>query len=78
MIVVETILVIVAAILHATAYFGLKARKPWGWIAAVIVAAAWFLAPHRHPPADPVDQVQHAPRVRNSLNATAFPAGWPI
>ena len=35
--------VIVAAILHATAYFGLKARKPWGWIAAVIVAAAWSL-----------------------------------
>jgi hypothetical protein len=35
--------VIVAAILHATAYFGLKARKPWGWIVAVIVAAAWSL-----------------------------------
>ncbi len=34
---------IVAASLHATAYFGLKARKPWGWIAAVIVAAAWSL-----------------------------------
>ena len=36
-------LVIVAAVLHATAYFGLKARRPWGWIAAVIVAAAWSL-----------------------------------
>jgi hypothetical protein len=36
-------LVIVAAALHATAYFGLRARKPWGWIAAVIVAAAWSL-----------------------------------
>src|SRR6476646_12162271 len=35
--------VIVAAALHATAYFGLKARKPWGWIAGVIVAAAWSL-----------------------------------
>jgi biotin transporter BioY len=35
--------VIVAAALHATAYFGLRARKPWGWIAAVIVAAAWSL-----------------------------------
>jgi hypothetical protein len=35
--------VIVAATLHATAYFGLKARKPWGWVAAVIVAAAWSL-----------------------------------
>ena len=45
--VVEAILVfffvIVAASLHATAYFGLKARRPWGWIAAVIVAAAWSL-----------------------------------
>jgi hypothetical protein len=35
--------VISAAFLHATAYFGLKARKPWGWIAAVIVAGAWSL-----------------------------------
>jgi hypothetical protein len=35
--------VIVAAALHATAYFGLRARKPWGWITAVIVAAAWSL-----------------------------------
>jgi hypothetical protein len=32
-----------AACLHATAYFGLRARKPWGWIAALIVAAAWSL-----------------------------------
>jgi hypothetical protein len=36
-------IVIVAAVLHGTAYFGLRARKPWGWIAAVIVAAAWSL-----------------------------------
>ena len=47
LIVVEAIIVfffvIVAAILHAIAYFGLRARKPWGWIAAVIVAAAWSL-----------------------------------
>ena len=47
LIVVEAVLVfffvIVAAFLHATAYFGLRARKPWGWIAAVIVAAAWSL-----------------------------------
>src|SRR5690349_2734555 len=35
--------VIAAVVLHATAYFGLRARKPWGWIAAVIVAAAWSL-----------------------------------
>ena len=32
-----------AASLHATAYFGLRGRKPWGWVAAVIVAAAWSL-----------------------------------
>jgi hypothetical protein len=47
LIVVEAVLVfffvIVAAFLHAVAYFGLRARKPWGWIAAVIVAAAWSL-----------------------------------
>lgn len=47
LIVVEAVLVfffvIVAAFLHATAYFGLRARRPWGWIAAVIVAAAWSL-----------------------------------
>ena len=34
---------IAAASLHATAYFGLKARRPWGWIAAVIVSALWSL-----------------------------------
>ena len=35
--------VIAAASLHATAYFGLRRRRAWGWIAAVIVAAAWSL-----------------------------------
>jgi hypothetical protein len=35
--------VVAAACLHATAYFGLRAHRPWGWIAAVIVAAAWSL-----------------------------------
>jgi hypothetical protein len=30
-----------AACLHAVAYFGLRSRRPWGWVAAVIVAAAW-------------------------------------
>lgn len=34
---------VVAAALHAAAYFGLRRLKPWGWIAAVIVAAAWSL-----------------------------------
>jgi hypothetical protein len=32
-----------AAALHAGAYFGLRARRPWGWITSVIVAAAWSL-----------------------------------
>jgi hypothetical protein len=35
--------VIAAACLHATAYFGLRKQRPWGWIAAVVVAAAWSL-----------------------------------
>ena len=35
--------VIAAASLHATAYFGLRRRQPWGWVAAVIAAAAWSL-----------------------------------
>jgi hypothetical protein len=41
--IVGFVFLIVAAALHATAYFGLKARRPWGWIAAVTVAAAWSL-----------------------------------
>jgi len=35
--------VVAAVCLHATAFFGLRARRPWGWIAALIVAAAWSL-----------------------------------
>jgi hypothetical protein len=34
---------VTAAALHATAYFGLKKLRLWGWIAAVIVAGAWSL-----------------------------------
>jgi hypothetical protein len=45
--VVESVLVFVfegaAAALHAAAYFGLRKLRPWGWIAAVIVSAAWSL-----------------------------------
>jgi hypothetical protein len=45
LIVVEVALVlffvVAAAGLHATAYFGLRKRRPWGWVAAVIVAGAW-------------------------------------
>ncbi len=36
-------LVAAAAALHAAAYFGLRARRPWGWVAALIVAAGWSL-----------------------------------
>jgi hypothetical protein len=32
-----------AAILHAVAYYGLRKFRAWGWVAAVIVAAAWSL-----------------------------------
>jgi hypothetical protein len=45
--VVESILVFVfeasAVAVHAVAYFGLRKLRPWGWVAAVIVAAAWSL-----------------------------------
>lgn len=34
---------ITAAALHATAYFGLKKLRLWGWVCAVIVAGAWSL-----------------------------------
>jgi hypothetical protein len=36
-------IVIAAAALHATAYFGLRRRRPWGWVAALIAAIAWSL-----------------------------------
>jgi len=32
-----------AVVLHGTAYYGLKRLRIWGWIAAVIAAAAWSL-----------------------------------
>ena len=32
-----------AAALHATAFYGLRARRRWGWLAAVTVAGAWSL-----------------------------------
>jgi hypothetical protein len=35
--------VVAAACLHAVAYFGLRARRPWGWVAALIVSAGWSL-----------------------------------
>lgn len=32
-----------AAALHGAAYFGLRARRWWGWVVAIIVAGAWSL-----------------------------------
>lgn len=36
-------LALVAAGLHATAFYGLRAGRRWGWLAAVTVAGAWSL-----------------------------------
>ena len=41
--VIVVCLLIAAAVLHATAYFGLKKLRLWGWIAALVVAVAWSL-----------------------------------
>jgi hypothetical protein len=34
---------VVAAALHAAAYYGLRRYQAWGWAAAVVVAGAWTL-----------------------------------
>ncbi|TMG68865.1 MAG: hypothetical protein E6H86_04115 [Chloroflexi bacterium] len=34
---------VAAVVLHGTAYYGLRRRRIWGWICAVIVAGAWSL-----------------------------------
>jgi len=45
--VVESVIVlgleIGAAALHAVAYYGLRRLRAWGWVAAVIAAAAWSI-----------------------------------
>lgn len=41
--VIVVFLLVTAAVLHATAYFGLKKLRLWGWIAALVVAVAWSL-----------------------------------
>ena len=45
MLVVESVIIVFfelcAIALHAAAYYGLRRFRPWGWIAATIVAAAW-------------------------------------
>lgn len=32
-----------AVVLHGAAFYGLRARRWWGWVVAVIVAGAWSL-----------------------------------
>jgi hypothetical protein len=39
----QTLLMIAAAALHASAFFGLRARRPWGWVIATLVAGIWSL-----------------------------------
>lgn len=34
---------LVIAVIHAIAFYGLRARRRWGWLAAVVVAGAWSL-----------------------------------
>lgn len=34
---------LVIAVLHGAAFYGLRDRKRWGWMAAVLVAGAWSL-----------------------------------
>jgi hypothetical protein len=34
---------LVIAALHGAAFYGLRARRRWGWVAAVLVAGAWSL-----------------------------------
>lgn len=34
---------VAAAALHAVAYYGLRRRRAWGWVAAVITSAAWSI-----------------------------------
>jgi hypothetical protein len=34
---------VTATALHATAYYGMRKLRLWGWIAAVMVAVGWSL-----------------------------------
>ena len=47
MLVVESGIIVFFAVsavaLHAAAYYGLRRYRPWGWVAAIIVSAAWSL-----------------------------------
>jgi hypothetical protein len=35
--------VLAAAALHAAAFYGLRRRRRWGWLSAVVVAGLWSL-----------------------------------
>ena len=37
------LLAVIAAALHGVAFYGLRARRRWGWAAAVLVAGLWSL-----------------------------------
>jgi hypothetical protein len=34
---------LIAAVLHATAFYGLRRVRRWGWLAAVVIAGFWSL-----------------------------------
>jgi hypothetical protein len=37
------LLALIAASLHGVAFYGLRAKRRWGWVAAVLVAGMWSL-----------------------------------
>ena len=42
-VVILAALEVAAVALHGAAYYGLRAYRAWGWVVAVVVAAAWSL-----------------------------------
>jgi hypothetical protein len=40
---VQTALIVIAAVLHSAAFFGLRGRRRWGWVIATLVAGIWSL-----------------------------------
>ena len=47
MLIIEAVILafleVAAIALHGAAYYGLRAYRAWGWVVAVVVAAAWSL-----------------------------------
>jgi hypothetical protein len=41
--VILAFLEVAAVILHAAAFYGLRAYRAWGWVVAVVVSAGWSL-----------------------------------